>query len=100
MLLKVDNLSVVYVTKIVLLFISLAQGNHWQSLRYFLELGIITTDFFTDPVTKNIYNDQVRAQGRQLCLPVRMLLAGIVFGAICVSVCLCVCLSAQNLKNY
>ena len=36
-----------------------AQGNHWQSMRYFLELGIVTTDFFTEPVTKNIYNDQV-----------------------------------------
>jgi len=37
----------------------IAEGNHWQSLRRFLELGIVTTDFFTEPVTKNIYNDQV-----------------------------------------
>jgi len=43
----------------IFMCICLAQGNHWQSLRYFLELGIVTTDFFTEPVTKNIYNDQV-----------------------------------------
>jgi len=37
----------------------LARHNHRQSLRHFLELGIVTTDFFTEPITKNIYNDQV-----------------------------------------
>jgi len=45
-----------------------AQGNHWQSLHYFLELGIVTTDFFTEPVTKNIYNDQVCTQRCELSL--------------------------------
>lgn len=37
----------------------IAQGNHWQSMHYFLELGIVSTDFFTEPINKNIYNDQV-----------------------------------------
>jgi len=43
-----------------------AQGNYCQALHYFLELGIVTTDFFTEPVTKNIYNDQVCTQRCEL----------------------------------
>ena len=28
-------------------------------MRYYLELGVVTTDYFSESVTKNVYNEQV-----------------------------------------
>ncbi|KAI0221716.1 Integrator complex subunit 8 [Lamellibrachia satsuma] len=36
-----------------------AHGQYAQALKFYLEVGVLTTDFFTQPVTKNTYDDQI-----------------------------------------
>ncbi|KAK2180481.1 hypothetical protein NP493_441g02001 [Ridgeia piscesae] len=36
-----------------------AHGQYAQALKFYLEVGVLTTDFFTQPVTKNTFDDQV-----------------------------------------
>ncbi len=36
-----------------------AQNQFSQAMRCYLQVGIITTDFFSEPITKNVYDDTV-----------------------------------------
>ncbi len=36
-----------------------ANANYSQALKYYLQLGVAMTDYFSKPVTKNIYDDNV-----------------------------------------
>ena len=40
-------------------FIVAAHGQFAQALKYYLEAGVVATDFFSEPVPKTIYDDTV-----------------------------------------
>lgn len=56
---KNDKNIVNVVTVMLSCYCCTAQCNYWQAMRYYLELGVVTTDFFSESVTKNVYNEQV-----------------------------------------
>lgn len=47
--------------------LSYARGDYFLSLRYYLLLGIVSTDFFTEPISKNVYDDQVYRRMIRCC---------------------------------
>lgn len=47
--------------------LSYAKGDYFSSLRHYLLLGVVSTDFFTEPITKNVYDDQVYRRMIRCC---------------------------------
>ena len=42
-----------------------AHGQYSQALKYYLEVGVVCTDYFSLPVTKSVYDDQVSYTNKQ-----------------------------------
>ncbi len=89
------------------MFLLLSAHNQYsQALKYYLQAGVVSTDFFSEPITKNVYDETVRCMCvREVCVQCELgLLPAKTLQAECNSVhCdltlhLCTCSDAQHIR--
>ncbi|ESO06848.1 hypothetical protein HELRODRAFT_76904 [Helobdella robusta] len=52
--------------------LSFALKHYWSCMKFFMHLGVVATDYFSEPLTKNVYDDQVYKKMIHSCIQLNL----------------------------